>query len=68
MVLDSQMLRSGTIVVIEHNRDHDYSSHPAFCDHRRYGSVNFSIFRIGGEEEVAAEEENTKSNTQEINS
>lgn len=70
IVLDSQMLRPGTIVVIEHNRDHDYSSHPAFCDHRRYGSVNFSIFRIGGEEaaEDEAAGENATSDNQEINS
>ena len=70
IVLDSQMLRPGTIVVIEHNRDHDYSSHPAFCDHRRYGSVNFSIFRIGGEEAADDEAagENATSNNPEINS
>lgn len=46
-ILASDMLRPGTVVVIEHNSDHDYSSLPHFSDHRKYGSVNFSIFIIG---------------------
>lgn len=45
-ILASRMLQPGTVVIIEHNRDHDYSSLPAFHDHRVYGSVNFSIFII----------------------
>lgn len=40
------MLRPGTIVIVEHNRKHDFSKLPHFVDHREYGSVNFSIFRI----------------------
>lgn len=49
MILGSQMLKEGTIVVVEHNRNHDYTSLPGFVDHRTYGSVNFSIFVIGKE-------------------
>lgn len=45
-VLDSQMLAPGTIFVIEHNRDHDYSNRKEYYDHRVYGSVNFTIFII----------------------
>ena len=45
-ILESQMLRPGTIVIVEHNRKHDFSKLPHFVDHREYGSVNFSIFRI----------------------
>ena len=45
-ILESQMLRPGTIVIVEHNRKHDFSNLPHFVDHREYGSVNFSIFRI----------------------
>lgn len=46
-VLSSQMLKPGTIFIIEHNKHHDFSSLQGFLEHRAYGSVNFSIFRIG---------------------
>lgn len=46
LILDSDMLHPGSVVIIEHNRDHDYSDHPMFYDHRTYGSVNFSIFIV----------------------
>lgn len=49
-VLASQMLKPGTIFIIEHNKHHDFSSLPHFEEHRSYGSVNFSIFRIPDEE------------------
>lgn len=45
MVLGSGMLRPDAIFIIEHSRDHDFSSLPGFIDHRVYGSVNFTIFR-----------------------
>lgn len=44
MILGSQMLKPGTVVIVEHNRNHDFSSLPGFKEHRAYGSVNFSIF------------------------
>ena len=45
-VLASKLLAPGSIFIIEHSRNHDFSSLPNFMDHRAYGSVNFSIFRI----------------------
>lgn len=45
-VLASKLLAPGSIFIIEHSRNHDFSSLPYFIDHRAYGSVNFSIFRI----------------------
>lgn len=45
-ILSSAMVRPGTIVVVEHSKAHDFSSLPQFIDHRTYGSVNFSIFRV----------------------
>ena len=47
LILGSKMLRDGTIFVIEHSRNYDFSNLPHFLEHRVYGSVNFSIFRIG---------------------
>lgn len=45
-ILGSQMLRPGTIVIVEHSKNHDFSTLPHFAGHRTYGSVNFSIFEI----------------------
>lgn len=45
LIFDSPVAISGTLIVIEHNAKHDFSSLPGFLQHRSYGSVNFSIFR-----------------------
>lgn len=45
-ILDSDMLKPGTLIIIEHSKRHDFSQLPYFLQHRAYGSVNFSIFRI----------------------
>ena len=45
-VLSSGMLAPGATFIIEHSSKHDFSALPHFSDHRAYGSVNFSIFRL----------------------
>lgn len=45
LILERQILKPGGILVFEHGKRNDFSSHPLFDDHRAYGSVNFSIFR-----------------------
>ena len=45
LVLGGNLLSPGGILVFEHGKDHDFSAHPDFMQHRQYGSVNFSIFR-----------------------
>ena len=45
LILGSALVGEGTLVVVEHSRDHDFSAIPEFFDHRAYGSVNFSLFR-----------------------
>jgi len=45
-ILASRAVAPGTIVIVEHNKTHDFSTIPGFFDHRTYGSVNFSIFRV----------------------
>ncbi len=46
LVLGSAMLRPGTVFIMEHPREHDFSRLPHFAQHRAYGKVNFSIFVI----------------------
>lgn len=45
-VFSSGVIAPGGIFILEHSRDHDFSSLPHFTDHRVYGSVNFSIFEL----------------------
>ncbi len=46
-ILGSKLVKPGTLVVVEHSRNHDFSQLPGFFEHRVYGSVNFSLFRVG---------------------
>lgn len=46
-ILNSHLLHTGSLFIIEHSKKHDFSSLPHFTGHRAYGSVNFSIFEIG---------------------
>lgn len=45
-ILKSSLVKEGTLFIMEHSRERDYSELPGFVDHRSYGSVNFSIFEI----------------------
>jgi 16S rRNA (guanine(966)-N(2))-methyltransferase RsmD len=47
LVLDRQLLNPGGILVIEHDKKINFSSHQFFSDHRVYGKVNFTFFRYG---------------------
>lgn len=46
LILGSRLVKPGTIVIIEHSKNRDFSSLPGFNQRRAYGSVNFSIFII----------------------
>ena len=45
-ILSSGILAPGALFVMEHSKAYDFSRLPHFYEHRSYGSVNFSIFRI----------------------
>lgn len=46
LIFERHLLTDEGVFVFEHGRDYDFSAHPYFTDHRTYGSVNFSIFRL----------------------
>lgn len=46
LILGSKLLAPGTLFIMEHSRNHDFSALPHFEQQRTYGSVNFSIFRM----------------------
>ncbi|MBR1448727.1 MAG: 16S rRNA (guanine(966)-N(2))-methyltransferase RsmD [Prevotella sp.] len=49
LIFEKGILREGGIFVFEHGKDHDFSAHPHFIEHRQYGSVNFSLFAPSGD-------------------
>lgn len=48
-IFGNELLSDSGIAIIEHPASVDYSALPFFSEHRQYGSVNFSIFRISEE-------------------
>lgn len=52
-ILASPLVKPGTVFVMEHSKNYDFSRLPHFQQHRAYGSVNFSIFIIGESESHA---------------
>lgn len=44
LILSKGILAEGGVFVLEHGKDHDFSQHSNFVEHRQYGSVNFSLF------------------------
>lgn len=46
LILNSGMVKEGTIVVVEHSKHNDFSGLPQFMQHRTYGKVNFTIFQV----------------------
>ena len=47
IVFEKDLLKPEGIFVLEHGKDYDFSNHPHFVEHRSYGSVNFSLFKVG---------------------
>ena len=45
LVFERKLLREDGLLIFEHSKDRDYSSHPNFEQVRNYGSVRFSFFR-----------------------
>ena len=46
LVLESSLVHAGTLFIMEHPREHDFSALPHFSQQRVYGKVNFSFFDI----------------------
>jgi 16S rRNA (guanine(966)-N(2))-methyltransferase RsmD len=46
LIFQSQILKNEGWFILEHSKRHDFSNHPFFDQHRKYGNVNFSFFRL----------------------
>lgn len=51
LVLEKKLLREDGWLIIEHSDRMKFDTMPGFMQHRRYGSVNFSIFTLTKESE-----------------
>lgn len=58
LILGSGLVAAGTLVIIEHSKNHDFSGLPGFFRHLVYGSVNFTLIRADAEKIIAPLEEN----------
>ena len=45
LVIENNLLKTDGILIVEHDRNSDFSNHKNFIQHRKYGNVNFSIFK-----------------------
>lgn len=46
LVFSSGIMKPDSIFILEHPRNYNFNKHPSFYEHRHYGSVNFSFFRL----------------------
>lgn len=46
LVFEHNLLKPDGIFVFEHGKNYDFSTDAHFVEHRNYGSVNFSLFRV----------------------
>jgi len=44
LIMNSNLLNNEGLLVLEHGKTNDFSSHPFFRELRKYGSVHFSFF------------------------
>jgi len=45
LIFQYNLLKEDGLLVFEHGKNNDFSTHPHFIEHRSYGSVNFTLFR-----------------------
>lgn len=45
LIFEHGLLKEGGIMVLEHSKADDFSQHPHFAEHRKYGNVNFTFFQ-----------------------
>jgi 16S rRNA (guanine(966)-N(2))-methyltransferase RsmD len=51
LVFDKNLLLPEGFLIIEHSAKTDFSKHPSFIEHRKYGNVNFSFFKNKSDQE-----------------
>jgi 16S rRNA (guanine966-N2)-methyltransferase len=44
LIFEKGLLNEGGVLILEHPKEFDFSQHPHFSEHRKYGHVNFTFF------------------------
>ena len=44
LVMDTEILNSKGVFILEHPGNYSFTAHPSFLQHRKYGGVNFTFF------------------------
>ncbi|MDB4534114.1 RsmD family RNA methyltransferase, partial [Vicingaceae bacterium] len=44
LVFEKNLLKENGLLILEHDRNWDFSANPNFMLHKKYSNVNFSIF------------------------
>lgn len=57
LVFEKGLLLPDGWLVLEHSEKHDFSAHPKFYDHRRYGKLHFTFFVDIKDEEEEIEDD-----------
>lgn len=57
LILGSDLVKPGSLVIVEHGGNRDFSMLEGFTQRREYGSVNFSIFRVPEPDAIPAQPE-----------
>lgn len=45
LIFEHGLLKEGGLFVLEHSKSDEFSAHPHFVEHRKYGNVNFTFFQ-----------------------
>jgi len=45
LIFNQNLLSEDGMFILEHGADKKFNTHPHFVEHRKYGNVNFSIFK-----------------------
>lgn len=45
IIFSHSLLKPGGLFILEHSAKNNFAEHPHFAEHRKYGNVNFSLFR-----------------------
>lgn len=46
LIFTTGILKENGWLVLEHPKEHKFAAHPNFVEHRNYGAVNFSVFKL----------------------
>ena len=56
VVFERNLLKPDGWLILEHDKTHDFSQHPQFFQHRKYGKLNFTFLVNMTEDENPSEE------------